>query len=42
MPGIRKNKKVQLVRANLKFACCEYKNLQFEKRKTIQRRMLKI
>ena len=31
-----------LVQANLKFACREYKNLQFEKRKTIQRRMLKI
>lgn len=31
-----------LVQANLKFACREYKNLQFEKRKTTQRRMLKI
>ena len=31
-----------LVQANLKFASREYKNLQFEKRKTIQRRMLKI
>lgn len=31
-----------LVQANLEFACREYKNLQFEKRKTIQRRMLKI